>query len=320
MLPRPCARVHGARITAPNYETSPQHLPIFKSMRTLILRVPSESLSNTLSGMQSLLCFPNELLLVVAGSLGTRDLNSFLKTCRHLTTLLTPELRKLAVQDKDGTPALHWAAAKGHGPLVRLVLETGKYVAIDGRDTTEKTPLQYAVAASHLEIVRLLLDFGSEFPVQDRGVKIALHCAAREGNVAHLQELLHTKSAEQRARLEERGPVYFAAVSPSQQQAAILLRNKIPLTVPEGMETVHQAVPHGYKEVVELIRNNCGNVDNYKKRKGETPLDRALKCKASVNYQSLSELPGNISPASIIWVVTRLFFSATFDGERRQVK
>lgn len=261
--------------------------------------------------MQSLLCFPNELLLVVAGSLGTRDLNSLLKTCRHLTTLLTPELRKLAVQDKDGTPALHWAAAKGHGPLVRLVLETGKYVAIDGRDTTDKTPLQYAVAASHLEIVHLLLDLGSEFPVQDRGVKIALHCAAREGNIAHLQELLHTKSAGQRAResrLEERGPVYFAAVNPGQQQAAILLRNKIPLTVPEGMETVHQAVPPGYKEVVELIQNNCGDVSNYKKRKGETPLDRALKCKTSVDYQSLSELPGNISSASMVWVVTRLCF------------
>lgn len=268
--------------------------------------------------MRSLLCFPNELLLVVAGTLGTRDLNSLLKTCRHLTALLTPELRKLAIQDKDGTTALHWAAAKGHGPLVRFVLETSKHIAIDGRDTTEKTPLQYAVAAGHLKIVRLLLDLGSEFPVQDRGVKIALHCAAREGNITHLQELLHTKCGEQRARLEERGPIHFAAVNPGQQQAAILLRNKIPLTVPEGMETVHQAVPHGYKEIVELVRSGCGDVNNYKKRKGETPLDRALKCKTSVNYQSLSN-------SRVLFPLFDSFgsntaFSTTFGGERRQVE
>lgn len=256
-------------------------------MRTSILRVPPNSLSNTFLGMESLLCFPNELLLVVAGSLGTRDLNSLLKTCRHFTALLTPEFRKLAVQDKDGTTALHWAAANGHGPLVRLVLEIGEYATIDGRDTTGKTPLQYAVAAGHLETVRLLLDLGSEFPVQDRGVKIALHYAARDGNITHLRELLQTGCGGQESRLEELGLVYFAAVNPGQQQAAILLRNKIPLAIPEGMGTMHQAMSRGYKEAVELVRDNGGDFNSYHKCK-ETPLDRALKCKTSINYQSLS--------------------------------
>lgn len=241
--------------------------------------------------MQSLLCFPNELLLLVAGSLDTKDLNSFLKTCCHLTALLTPELHKLAVQDKDGTTALHWAASKGHGPLVRLVLETGSYVAIDGQDATAKTPLQYAVVAGHLEIVHLLLDFGSEFPVQDRGVRIALHYAAREGNIAHLQELLQTNCGGDRtreSRLEEHRPEYSAAVNPGQQQAAILLRNKIHPTIPKGMKTVHQAAFRGYKEAVELVRDNDGDSNSYNKYREETPLDRALKCKTPINYQSLS--------------------------------
>lgn len=264
--------------------------------------------------MQSLLCFPNELLLLVAGSLGTRDLNSFLKTCRHLTALLTPEIHKLAVQDKDGTTALHWAASKGHGPLVRLVLETGRYVAIDGRDTAAKTPLQYAVAAGHLEIVHLLLDFGSEFPVQDRGVKIALHYAAREGNIADLQELLQTSCGGNRTRPEENRPEYFAAVNLGQQQAVILLRGKIPLTILEGIETVHQAASRGYKEAVELVRDNDGNFNSYNKCEEETPLERALKCKISINYQSL----GNIFASDILGSNTN--FSATFDGKRRQIE
>lgn len=246
-------------------------------------------------GMRSLLCFPNEILLIVAGTLGIRDVNSLLKTCRHLAALLTPELRKLAVQDKDGTTALHWAAAKGHGPLVKLVLEIGKCAAIDGRDATGKTPLQYAVAAGHVEIVRLLLDLGAEFPVQDRGVKIALHYAARDGNITHLQELLRYGGRRaQESRPEERGPVYFTAVNPNQQQAAILLRNQIPPTVPIGMETEHQVVPHGYKEAVELFWGNDGDTDSYNKRKGETPLDRALKCKTPIKRQLLSYFWGNI--------------------------
>lgn len=243
-----------------------------------MLRVPSNTPKSYSPDVMSLLCFPNELLLIVAENLDTKDLNSLLKTCRHLAALLTPLLRKIAFQDKDGTTALHWAAAKGHGPLVTLLLENG--AAIDGQDTSGRAPLQCAVEGGHVETVRLLLDHGAEFPVSDPRVKIALHCAARYGNVVVLQELLVkgggriTRESVVAAHTNE----FFTAVNVNQQHAAILLRNKIPKTMySEGREIVHQAVAQDYRKAVELLK---GNGVSSSPPKGETPLDRALKCKS----------------------------------------
>lgn len=257
-------------------------------MKISILRVPSSAPVNMISDM-SLLCCPNELLLLIAENLDTKDLNSLSKTCRHLAALLTPLLHKIAVQDKEGTSALHWAAAKGHGPLVKLVIEKG--AAIDGQDTSGKTPLQCAVTAGHVELVRLLLDYGAEFPVRDPRVKSALHCAARYGNIQELRDLLESENggrSTRESRIGELVSMVTTGMNHRQHEAAILFRGKISPTISGGVEKLE--LPSGYREAVELLQDGGGGSSKYILCKGETPLDRALKRK----FPSVVKLPPGI--------------------------
>ena len=51
---------------------------------------------------------------------------------------------------------LHVAAESGDVPKVRKILKQGKY-SVDGIDSSGKTPLHYACAKGHLNLVRVLV-------------------------------------------------------------------------------------------------------------------------------------------------------------------
>lgn len=62
--------------------------------------------------------------------------------------------------DNAGMSALHWAALRGHGVCVRLLLERG--ADVDLRQTGLNTPLLLASAGAHDGVVRLLLEHGAD--------------------------------------------------------------------------------------------------------------------------------------------------------------
>lgn len=140
----------------------------------------------------SLLNVPNELLLLIAKHLGARDLSNFVSTSRHLAVVLTPLLHEFAVQDKDGLPALEWAAIEGYEELVCVIL--ARKAAEERSDISwTKGALHQASAYGHDAIVRRLLTSGAGIDVHSRlDGQTALHYSARYGKEAVLRVLLES--------------------------------------------------------------------------------------------------------------------------------
>ncbi|MCX5921977.1 MAG: ankyrin repeat domain-containing protein [Candidatus Dependentiae bacterium] len=64
-------------------------------------------------------------------------------------------------QDKDGMAALSWAAFKGHGQIVDLLLKNSTKIAINAQDKNGRTALCWADCRGHRKIVDLLLQYGA---------------------------------------------------------------------------------------------------------------------------------------------------------------
>ncbi|KAG0642185.1 ankyrin repeat-containing domain protein [Tuber brumale] len=132
--------------------------------------------------------FPNEILLLIAKHLNPGDLNSFLSANRHLAAVLTPLLHEFAVQDKDGLPALEWAAIEGYEDLVTLVLERKKAECTD--IGWAKGALHQASAYGHGAIIRQLLNSGVVEVHSRLDGLTALHYASRYGKEVAIKLLL----------------------------------------------------------------------------------------------------------------------------------
>ncbi|KAH0613551.1 uncharacterized protein H6S33_005437 [Morchella sextelata] len=128
--------------------------------------------------MQSLMKFPNELLLQVSSDLTARDLNALLRTNKFFARLLTTPLRTLATQDVYGTPALVWAADRGHYPLIAYLLTT-PIICVNAADPLGVTALHKASINGDAAVVRLLLENGADVhAIETKMGATPLHWAA----------------------------------------------------------------------------------------------------------------------------------------------
>lgn len=140
-----------------------------------------------------LLNFPNELLLLVAEELvpNAKDLKNFLSVNRRLYFLLFGRLHRLAADDQDGQPALHWAVKEGYMPLVLLLLESG--VDLNARETKtrlKKTALHCAAELGSKTMVATLLERGASINLQDNNGRSALAKATVLRHFSVVQVLL----------------------------------------------------------------------------------------------------------------------------------
>ncbi len=74
--------------------------------------------------------------------------------------LASQMIKKGADVNKTGWTPLHYAATKGHVPLIRLLIENHAY--IDAESPNGSTPLMMASMYGSAEAVRLLLDEGAD--------------------------------------------------------------------------------------------------------------------------------------------------------------
>lgn len=124
-----------------------------------------------------LLDLPNEIILLIAGFLSVRDLNSFLRVNSQLTYLLTPILHKHAILDIDGESALAVAAKRGYEGLARIVISKGANVNFQNKGSL-RTALHYAAEAGNATMAKLLLDNGADISMRCCEMTTALHWAA----------------------------------------------------------------------------------------------------------------------------------------------
>ncbi|CAN0098269.1 unnamed protein product, partial [Laminaria digitata] len=91
----------------------------------------------------------------------------------------------------SATP-LHWAAAKGHVFVVRLLMM--QEADVNSRDASKRTPLHWAAGNGQLGVIRELLFWGARVNCTDAWRKVPLHWAAFRGHVTSVQELVGKSS------------------------------------------------------------------------------------------------------------------------------
>lgn len=231
-----------------------------------------------------LLDFPNELLLMVAENLpDVKSLSALILTNRRLASLLTPLLHSRATEDKDGIPALLWAAWRGHEPLVRLLLDQG--VDIDmhhGED--RKTALHKAVWYEHLDVLRVLLDKGANIHARASHGYTVLHLVAigTRNTSEAIARLLLDHGANPDVQNEHKvTPLHLVVQQtvPGLVAIAKLFLDKGAKRNPRngsGDTPLHHATRFGRKEMVSLLLDNGADI-NARDFFGDTALHIAVQ-------------------------------------------
>lgn len=248
--------------------------------------------------VMSILSLANEILYLIAGNLELLDLNALLQTNRRLAVLLTPNFRRLALQEDNATAALYCAAAaNANEDLVRLLLEEGEGISVlkniasraqalhtapgkvsdevlgfvrsQGANLVLKDgiALHWAAAKGRIALVRLLLDKGADVGMRDtRGSITALHqaCTGPAQNEKVISLLLD-KGADIAARDIHGSPVLDWAVGRNNYAAAKLLIERgadINFQDPEGTTALHVAasLPDGF--LVKLLLEKGAHVNS----------------------------------------------------------
>eukprot|EP00033_Pygsuia_biforma_P001155 GCRY01001312.1.p2 GENE.GCRY01001312.1~~GCRY01001312.1.p2 ORF type:complete len:178 (+),score=27.52 GCRY01001312.1:2679-3212(+) len=99
-----------------------------------------------------------------------------------LVRLLLQWGAELEARDVRGCTALHWAAQCGHLPTATLLLEQA--ADIEARSEKDFTALHYAAMENHLPIVRLLVEQGANIEARNTFGKTACDYAAEAGHAA----------------------------------------------------------------------------------------------------------------------------------------
>lgn len=121
---------------------------------------------------------PENVLLRIADYLGLPTLAALLRASRVLHAALAARLQALATTDVRSTPALCWAAKRGHAPLARLLLSRPD-ADVNVRDVgcSANTALHHAAMHGHERIVQLLLEHGADINAANDYRDTPLHYA-----------------------------------------------------------------------------------------------------------------------------------------------
>lgn len=251
---------------------------------------------------------PNELILLIADELVATDVNSLLRTTRHLAELLTPRLHTLASEDKDGSPALCWAVQHSFEPLVRLLLSkkdidievtyactTPLYIATDNADEvivrlllehgaaadTENlyrgTPFHKAIEDDRTGvIVKAFLENGVDPDMLDRREKTGLFIAAEVGDVEIVKLLLDYGANIEALSRTKCTPLHQAAWQGRDVIARELLERGANINArrKDGSTALYGASENGYETVVSLLIESGADISLTDSR-GRTALHRA---------------------------------------------
>lgn len=240
----------------------------------------------------ALLTLANELIVLVASSLGQRDVKSLLQTNRRLAELLTPRFYDIALNDPlfklqySLETVLQWAAIEGHETPIRQVYERRGDMTI--RNKTGATLLHLAAENGHEGVVKLLLEKGADITAQNQSGATALHVAAEKGfdGMFRLLQLVWRGTSFDKAidTVDRVGcsPLHSAAANNCQVIIRILLEEgaNIAMKNVRGRTPLHLAAEKGHEEAVRLLMENGAAADEaagFLDRAGNTPLHSAAK-------------------------------------------
>ncbi|CAE8718637.1 unnamed protein product [Polarella glacialis] len=96
------------------------------------------------------------------------------------------------IQDDLGVTALHCAAKKGHGEMVRLLLERRAEVDARAMNWKGETPVHYSCKYGHTRVLGLLLRFGANPAIRTQEGRTPLDYASEKEHLGCMELLMHS--------------------------------------------------------------------------------------------------------------------------------
>jgi ankyrin repeat protein len=160
-------------------------------------------------------------------------------------------------KDTYGRTPLWWAAERGHGAVVQLLVERDD-VVVDSKDNDGRTALWRAARNGHEAIVRRLLDKGADPDLRDSYGGTALWWAARDGHETVVQKLLDKGADPNIADGYGRTPLWRAARNGHEAIVRRLLDRGADPNLRDnwGGTALCYAAVNGNKVLVELLQSS----------------------------------------------------------------
>lgn len=206
-----------------------------------------------------------ELLLLIAENLKPRDLKSFLRANKRLSSLLTPVMRKLATDEKYSAVALYFAAVNGNEKMVRLLLEKGENIKV-----MRNIILGEVVFAAPMNCSDETVTF-----VLEQGANLILG-----GDPTHQDALLkefwqerdELEGCRSISSLEEEERVMMQGGTPG--PIRIVRESCYPEEFPRNRTALQWAIAHAHDTLLKIVLDNGANIE-CKNEKGRTALSEA---------------------------------------------
>ncbi|KAM4054568.1 ankyrin repeats (3 copies) domain-containing protein [Hirsutella rhossiliensis] len=167
--------------------------------------------------------------------------------------------------------ALCWAALNGHESVVRLLLDKGASVEVQGQSAT---PLCWAALNGHESVVRLLLDKGASVEVQGQSAT-PLCWAARNGHESVVRLLLD-KGASVEVQGQSVAALPWAARNGHESVVRLFLDKGASIEAQGQSATpLCWAALNGHESVVRLLLDKGADIEGKSQNIGWTPLSWA---------------------------------------------
>jgi len=197
------------------------------------------------------------------------------------TAVALLEMKKwdLNATDVAGNTAISWAARKGHGAVVKMLLER-EDVTPDTAGKGDRTPLLWVVKFGHEDVVKMLLEREDVTPdTADNDGRTPLSWAARRGHKGIVKALLEWGSVTpDTADKGGRTPLLWAAVFGNGGVVDMLLEREdvTPDTVDkDGRTPLSWAAGNGHWNIVVGLLGREGVAPNTTDKNCRTPLSWA---------------------------------------------
>lgn len=176
--------------------------------------------------------------------------------------MLLKEGARIDIRARDGTGALHSAAAKGLLEIVKLYLDAG--ANIDIPDNTRKTPLHWASFHGHAEVVNLLVKKGANRTARDETGRIPLSLAAVSGTLTkEMSKYLNAR--EDVTSSDRRGltSLHLASLAGKDTAVSILHELDAELEARDRSQNtpLHLAASAGHAATVRLLIDYGADID-----------------------------------------------------------
>ena len=244
-----------------------------------------------------LLSLPPELILLVAGNLGSpKDLLGFLLTSPKFYNLLINELYQKNVRS-DGGSALLWYASRGAELGVRNMLRAGANVNLRSPNRAQLTALLEAVKHKHTSVVQILLESGALPDAADARSRRPLALATNgRSDVAITKLLLENGASADSVVFDKHAPLFEAVRSSQESKVALLLKHGADTHVLDrrtGMNLVHIAASKNATSGIINILIDSGIQIESQDDMGRTPLQVAAENSCTRAVRLLLHLGAN---------------------------